>query len=486
MNTNREEKALFEFKHIMDDLMQLLGQAVGAQTGYLYWVNRSRQQFVLETTYKMLPNVMFKDRIAFDKFFLNKYKDIQEPLKIQVDRDIDRSELHHYFDAVPVKHLYLIPFQNNGQTIALSVLETKKNIHSKEMERAISSYINAHINVLNTYLELTDLYDDQNKWIDYENSLNQISVNQDDVEILNTMAEEMQKLLPGGGVSVGLRGMETWVTVLRSENAPTSPETGLMVEEKSMAYDALQKGKPLFSIHFNQNPKRVSSSERSTEGATLAIPVLISDRRLAVVLAYDKNPLTFKESVKHQLKNLVRVASCTIQAKPDNKIFQKDLFTTEYGSFVPEIWKSLLQKQVQRIQFKEESAWFGLIGIDNLSELRSRLRLEDLKKLQRLLVKALNPSRLGYNGLIGFNSDYVFSYLLFGATEQHHQEWLSANMNDLKNKLDFGDGRKLEVFMKAGSVQLDSEQTNINEIVTDAKQALSMAMKNRDATIVNM
>ena len=486
MSKNREEKALFEFKHIMDDLMQLLGRAVSAKTGYMYWVNRSRRQFVLETTYKMLPNVMFKDRIAFDKFFLDTYRDIDEIIQIKIGRDIDSSELPHYFDVVPVNYLTLIPFQNNGQTVAISVLETEQKLSIREFEQTVKAYESAHINVLNTYLELTDLYNEQNKWIDYDKSVDQISINLGDVEILTAMADEMQKLVPGGGVVVALRGMETWVTVLRPDNAPPSPAIGLMVEEKSMAYDALEKGKTLFSIHFNQNPKRVSSSEESTEGATLAIPVLVADRRLAVVLAYDKNPLIFKESTKHQLKNLVRVASLAIQAKMDKKRFQSDLFTTEFGSFIPEMWKMILQNQLKRIDKTGENIWFGLIGIDNLSELRSRLRLEDLKKLQRLLVKALNPSRLGFNGLIGFNSDYVFSYLLFTTSEKHHNEWLNKNMSDLKNKLDFGDGRKLEVLMKAGSVHLDSPDGDINEIITDAKQALSVAMKNKDTSIVNM
>jgi len=332
MSKNREEKALFEFKHIMDDLMQLLGRAVNAKTGYLYWVNRSRQQFVLETTYKMLPNVMFKDRIAFEHFFLNTYRDIDEIIQIKIGRDIDSSELPHYFDVVPVNYLTLIPFQNNGQTVAISVLETEHKLRIREFEQTVKAYESAHINVLNTYLELTDLYNEQNKWIDYDKSIDHISVNLGDVEILCTMADEMQKLVPGGGVVVALRGMETWVTVLRSENSPPSPAIGLMVEEKSMAYDALEKGKTLFSIHFNQNPKRVSSSEEYTEGATLAIPVLVADRRLAVVLAYDKNPLIFKESTKHQLKNLVRVASLAIQTKMDKK-------RVPFRSFYNRVWK---------------------------------------------------------------------------------------------------------------------------------------------------
>jgi hypothetical protein len=486
MNKKREEKALFEFKHIMDDLMQLLGKAVNAKTGYLYWVNRSRNQFVLETTYTTLPNVMFQDRVGFEKFFLNRYRENSSILQLEIGRDIRTSDLQHYFEVVPAGHLTLIPFQNNGETVAITVLETERKLLLKDHEDTFSAYKNAHMNVLNTYLELTDLYDDQNKWVDYDESLEKFSRDMDPVEILDTAIEQMQKLLPDGGVSVALRGMETWVTVLRSSRSPQSPVPGLMIEHRSMAYDALQKNDAVFSMHFNQNPKRVSASESSTEGATLAIPMLLFDRRHAVVLAYDKNPLIFTESTKYQLKNLVRIAALTMQSVMEKMHADEDLFTSVHGSFTAEIWELCLKKQLNREQNMHEKVWFGMIGIENTSEIRSRFRLEELKKIQRMIVKALNPSRLGFNGMIGFNSDYVYSYLLYGATEEHHKEWLTVNMEELKNGLDLGDGRHVSIRMKAGSKLLSSvDDDEAAGIISDARQALNQAMKRESKSIIN-
>lgn len=482
MSSKREEKALFEFKHIMGDLMQLIGKSTGAKTAYLYWVNRSRQQFVLETTYTVLSNVMFKDRIAFSRFFLDQFKDIRNIIQIEIGREVQKDELLHYYDHVPTRYLTILPFENNNSTVALSVLETDQPLGLKDLEDTLSAYRNAHINVLNTYLELTDLYDDQKKWTAYDEATNRISTKLTNVEVLNVMTEEMQKLLPSGGVSVALRGMETWVNVLRSVDSPESPSLGLMVEEKSMAYDALQKGEPLFSIHFNQNPKRISSSEKQTEGATLAIPFLISDKRCAVVLAYDKNPLTFKESTKHQLKNLTKIASLTIQANRENLDFRQNFFTTDYGNFQTDLMDLCIRKRLNK-KTEEERMWCGLIGIENLSELRSRFRLEDLKKLQRLMVKALNPSRVGLNGLIGFHSDYVYSYILVSSGERHHKEWLRKIKNDLRGKLDLGDGRKVEVKVQSGSKKIDSDVASVDEMWKEVKHSLSRAIRNENATI---
>lgn len=482
MSSKREEKALFEFKHIMDDLMQLIGRSTGARTAYLYWVNRSRQQFVLETTYTVLSNVMFKDRIAFEKFFLNQFRDIRDIVQIEIGNQVEKDELLHYYDRVPTSYLTIIPFENNNSTVALTVLETDEPLDLKDHENAISAYRSAHMNVLNTYLELTDLYDDQKKWTDYDLSTDRITTKLSNVEVLNVMVEEMQKILPSGGVSVALRGMETWVNAIRSASSPESPCLGLMVEEKSMAYDALQKGEAMFSIHFNQNPKRISTSEESTEGATLAIPILISDKRCAVVLAYDKNPLIFKESTKHQLKNLVKIASLTIQANRENKEFNQNLLATEYGNFQPDLMNLCIETQMKRLSDKQKM-WYGLIGIENLSELRSRFRLEDLKKLQRLMVKALNPSRLGLNGLIGFHSDYVYSYVLISTDESHHNNWLGTIKNDLRDKLDFGDGRKVEVHVQTGSGKVEESTRGTDNLWKEVKHSLNSAMKNENATI---
>jgi len=346
-----------------------------------------------------------------------------------------------------------------------------------DYEDVLSAYRNALLNVLNTYLELTDLYEQQQEWVDYEDSIDSLSAKMHKVDILDQLVQEMDKLLPTGGVTVVARGMNRWVSVLCSVKAPDSPSLGLMVEEKSMAYDALQKGEAQFSIHFNQNPKRISSSEILTEGATLAIPLKINDRRHAVILAYDKNPLVFKESSKHKLKNLVRIAALAIQVNLGKVPVDEDIFTSEYGSFIPDLWERSLKTQITRVETVNYITWFGFITIDNIAELRSSVRLESLKRLQKTMVNLLSPSGMGFNGLIGFNSDYIYSYLLVGERNKEFEEWKNKVLKVFEKPIELVDGQSISVDIRIGSVHVDSDRVEVHELIAQAKQALSSAVK---------
>ncbi|MFO7848070.1 MAG: GAF domain-containing protein [Balneolaceae bacterium] len=472
----REDRSLAEFKQIMADLVQLLRRATSSQTVYLNWVNRTRGQFVLETQSTELPNVMFSDRVMFGQHFLEPYQDQEETKALTVGRDVSQDDLKHYYDFVPVRHLLLIPFRNNGETVAITVIETEQELDQSACEESIASYKNALANVLNTYLELTELYGREEVWEQYEESIEQISPKHHKVAILDKMAVQMQQLLSSGGVTVVLRGMEVWTSVFSTSNSELSLGPGMVLEEKSIAYDALQKGDPQFSIHFNQNPKRLSGNEQKTEGATLAIPLVINGRRHGVILAYDKNPLTFKESTKHQLINLVRVAALSIQVNLGKLPVDKDLFTSDYGNFIPDLWEISLQKELDPESRSEQNCWFGLITIENLRALRSKYRLEELKRIQKEMVKLLNPSRFNSFGYIGFNSDYVFSYLLYGTSEEDHKKWLDGVNSTFNTPIELSDGKRISLDVKYGYVTVHDGFEDIHDIVSQAKKELSVVL----------
>ncbi len=485
MTQKREEKALLEFKHIIDDVLRLLRKSTEADTVYMFWVNRYRKQFVLETSATILPNVMFEDRIRFDEHWLDEYKDSTSVMQLKVGEDIFPERLRHYNDFVPARFLTLIPFINNDETVAITVIETKYQVNFTDFEEVLSAYQNALLNLLNTYLELTDLYETQSEWIHYEDSLNRITSKMHKSDILGTLIEEMQELLPGGGAVLIARGMDSWVSVLRSSRAPDSPAIGLALEEKTMAYDSLHKGQSQFSIHFNQNPKRINSSESETEGATIAIPLMIHDRRHAVIVAFDKNPLVFKESTKHKLQNLVRLASLSIQVNLGKLAADSDLLTAEFGNFIPELWEKCLSSQIKRAKSSSEKSWFGFVGVSNSPELRSRLRLDSLKRLQRIIVNELSPARMGFNGFVGFHSDYTYSFILTGVRDDIFDEWRAAVERKFEKPIELAEGQKVSLQLNMGTVKIDSDEVELHQVVESAKKELSKAVKESIKTAGN-
>lgn len=485
MALDRQDKALREFKQIMEDLVHLLRASTRVQLTYMCWVNHSRQQFVWETNSTNLPNVMFQDRVNFDHHFLNDYKEIQEITILKVGEDIAKGKLMHYFDFVQAKTMILVPFINKGETVAITVLESDIDLEVEPIKDQILSYNNALVNVLDTYLEVVDLHEQQKEWEAYEDSLSKFNPRQHKVEILKTMLNEMQSCIPGGSVSLLCHGMDTWNLVLNSEKSQKPSKVGLKMEEKSVAYDALEKGEPIFSMHFNNNPKRISSGEGISEGASYAVPIVIHDRRQAVVVVSADDPLSFKDSTKHKLANLVRVAGLTIQATLSKNSMATDLLTHSFDAYMPELWEATVDTELKRAGLSSKvKTWFGLISPEDISALRTKFRLDELQKIQEDFVRFLNPSVYGLAGYVGFNADYVYSFVIQSDKEDAVESWIEKFKTRLAHGLKLSNGHTVDINFKIGLTQLSEDCANSYQVLTKAKKAHAEAVNDSEVVAV--
>jgi hypothetical protein len=479
MGQKRQEKALREFKQVLNDLIFLLRSASEMETVYMYWINRSRNQFVMETKSTVCNNVMFKDRISFENHFLNEYKDLDEPTAVVLDETISASALTHYYNEVPVQYVTLLPFVNNGETVAITVLESKDHIFTQNKNDVIYSYINALRNVLNTYLEISDLYEQQDEWIDYEESISQLQVRCHRAELVKRLLNLVQSYLHDGGVSFITKGMGSWCNVMNADNAEYAPPIGMKMEERSMAYEAIEQGASEFAIHFNNNPKRLSPRELHSEGATLAIPLMMKDRRQGVFLVYDKNPLIFKESTKHKLINLVRVAGLQMLSNNPKLDVDNPVFSNEYDAFLPDLWEEMVNAELTKLDKnnKKFHSWFGLVTLSKLPELRTKLRMEDLDQMQKDLIGAFNPSQFGYSGILGYHSDYVYSFFIQSKDEEAVQHWTQSLKEKFTDSFELKNGMHIETGIKVGFTKLDEGYSDSYQILSNAKSALSQALK---------
>ncbi|MEO1022811.1 MAG: GAF domain-containing protein [Bacteroidota bacterium] len=479
MALDRQDKALREFKQIIEDLVKLLRASTGVELAYMCWVNHAREQFVWECNSTNLPNVMFRDRVEFRLHYLDAYKAIEQPVQLKVGTDVQKGKLSHYFDFVQAQSILIIPFISKGETVALTILESEHEISESAITESIHAYNNALVNVLDTYLEIVDLHEQQKEWDAYEDSLNHIDYRSHRVELLARMVDEMQRLVPNGGVSLLCSGMDTWNVALTARDAIAPPRLGLQMEEKSLAYDALEKGHPIFSMHFNNSPRRISSQEIHTNGASYAMPVLIHDRRQAVVVAYDNDPLTFKESTQHKLSNLARVAGLSIQSVMKKSGMINDMLTEQFGAFVSEMWEQNIARALYRAQQGDETrTWFGFVSPDDISGLRTKFRLEELQHIQTDFVRFLNPNHHGETGFIGYNSDYVYTFFIQSPREDAVMRWIDSIKTKLAHGFKLSSGSTINASFSAGFTEITADGSTPYMIQDKAKRALSEAVKN--------
>ena len=480
----QEEKALRRFKQALNDLIILLRQSVGFETVSLYWINQDRRQFVLETKDTNCLNTIFQDRVSFENSFLDEYKSITEPITLQVGKHVSEVDLKHYYNNVPIRYIHLLPFINNNETVAITVLESKVGNISEEKDMAIEAYTNALGNMLHTFMQLSDLSEQQKEWITYEESVESLGSRLNNTQLLKRVINEMQKYLPKGGVSIIAHGMGKWSNIMNTAGAYNAPAIGMQLEENTIVHQALESGQPVFTIHFNSNPKRISAREPLSNGASLAIPLLLKDRRHFVILVYDENPLVFKESNKHKLINLARVAALKIATSYSPSHLLEDLITNEYEAFIPELFEEIIETELKQKTYRNNiNTWYGFVTISNLSSIRTRLRLEELKKLQKDLVKELNPSNYGLSGLIGFHSDYVYSFIMQGEDENLVEEWAASLKEKYAEPYETENKQAVQISLSFGYTCLHDDMKDVQQVQREAKSALSSAVKNEDNPI---
>ncbi len=439
MKDEHNEKVLQDFKLVLKHQIILLREATGANTAYFYWVNRRRKQFVLESRSTRHTNVMFQDRVSFDQHFLDQYRDITSMHRLEVGEkhQIDPTELTHYYNDVPVSHLTLIPLIQNGETIALTMLEFESDQEAARRNSVIESYMESLDNLTGTYMKINQLNRSEEQWERYEKEIMKLleeTGRKEPVSMLIELAKTLNQHLSQGGVALLASEGETWLTLISVQSGrdvqPVVP--GLEVEKGSIAADSLAEGQPLYISHLNGSPKRISSREPEHHGATLAVPVYINHEIQCLILIYDENPLVFRDSVKHKLINLVRVVAQQISIHLGDQDASNPFRDSETGLFRLSAWRTLLEHLAEEAVAGERSLSVGTVKVQNLQEVRTRLRLEQLKQVERKFLARIRPSDMGLPGLVGLLEDYTYVVIL----PDHREETRDYYKNTLKQRME--------------------------------------------------
>lgn len=476
----REERALRNFKHVLKEMLYLLMQGTRSETASLYWVNKERQQFVLESSSTRIQKATFQDRVQFENSWLNAYRGLTEPVQLEVGVHVQPDDLAHYVGVrpVPVRFLNVLPFINKGETVAITILESNSSNVTPDDEESVVSYTNALGSLLYTFLELSDLSADESQWVQYDEMLDQVNSRDDHAVLLDNVATQLHSFVHKGGVSLLCRGADGWRVVLNSAYSSKPPEIGSIMQENTISYNALKSGNPEFAIHFNGNPRRVCASEPLSQGATLAIPLLLHDRRQAVFVVYDENPLLFKESLKHKMANLVRIASLKMMAAKESYKVSSDFMSNETGAFIAALIERTMYNQLKRARLvgDGEHTWAAMFSCDEINTLRTRFGLDDLRGLQKQVVSRSIVTTDSTLSITGFHADYVYVAIVQSDKEDGFDEWLGHMLLQQEKPYTCAE-EEIKLHFRIGFTRLSKKHNDVFSITNTIKKAFSQASR---------
>jgi hypothetical protein len=468
----REEFARKKFKQTVGDMLLLLRHAADLETVALYWINRFRKQYVLERYTSKVRTTVFLDRIDFGSYFLDGFRDLNEQVKLEIGRDIQPRELAHYHGEVPSRFVILVPFIHNGETIAVTLLETKFNTLTDDEQSAISAYNNALSNVLGTYNELTELSEEESSWSAYERQIAQLEQQRSENAKIQFVLDALFSDLTTGTVTFLARGLSGWTVVANAAGSFQPVPIGMLLQRHTVGYEALTLGGSSFSTHANGNPRRVSPFEPPAEGATLAIPMTLADRRMGLFIVHDTHPLSFKESNRHRWSNLVRLlAYQLIQFRP--KIEIEEVFSSKFGLLNADVVEFAVTNVLRLSQKRRGQCCFGIATPADLQSLRTKLSMEELAELQTEALRRMDPSRYNLNGLLGFHADYMYTFLLEGEDAGQFDIWREKVEFDFRKTFELTSGQRPVVRMNMAAVPLSGNYPDAFAAMQEVKQALN-------------
>jgi hypothetical protein len=474
----REEKALRNFKKVLNEILFMLMRSTRSETVSLQWVNNQRNQFVLENYCSALSNTTFQDRIDYKDSFLYPYRNITEIVTLEVGVDLQPKELTHYYKSIPVKYLYLIPFINNGVTVGITVLESNQlDLSTIEIE-SIRSYITALSNLLYTFIELSELSKDETQWYHYDEMLEQINSKFDHTQLINHILAQLESFLNRGGVTFLSRTAGGWRVLLNSAFSRSAPRLGTTLQENSMANEVLKTGMSQFSIHFNNNPHRISRHEPICSGATLAIPMVMQDRRQGVFIIYDENPLLFKESVKHKMTNLIRILGLKMVASKESYRVDADFLTHESGALSMPIIERIIDREITRsASFANMFTWVVMYTFDEINTIRTRYGVGVLKTLQKQIIRRTTVDHNEFSNVTGFHADYIY----LGVVQSTRENGLNMWMDYINSESTMGyqcEKDNIDLAFIFGSVLVERSFENVDLLLSQLKKEFSIATKN--------
>ncbi len=479
----REEKALRNFKKVLKEMLRLLMRSTTSSTVSLHWVNHSRKQFVLECYGTTSSNTTFQDRIDFEQSYLDEYKSISKPVILEVGKDIEEKDLTHYYKEVPVKYVMILPFINNKETVGLTILETNLHTLNEDQEDAIDAYQHALGYLLYTFIELSDLAKDESQWYQYEHMLESIGIHEEHAILIDYVAGQLQSFLQKGSVSLICRTAGNWKLVMNSAYSVNAPHLGTIMHENSLANDALKSGTPQFAIHFNHTPRKISLTEPASTGATLAIPLLLHDRRQAVFLVNDENPLLFKESVKHKMTNLIRVVGLKMVAGKEAHRLDKDLFSNDIGALESNLMERVLHREIQRsTMMSDPNTWVCMFTFAEINSIRTRFGLEVLRNLQRQIIKRTSIETDQISAMTFFHADYTYFAVIQSSAENGLDHWVKQLDN--KGPYQCQDDHEKLTFTHT-AIKIDRSFKDATDLINKIKQSLTNLIRENRSTITS-
>ena len=486
----REGGPKSEFGFLMKKVLTVMKEVNFAHTVAFFWVNKEKNQIVLESFVSDSDKFMTHRRRELGTDVISQVALSGKPKILSQVNAAGQLEMLGYYEVVePVKTFAAVPiFYAKSAAVpyepvaVLTIDCIDEDAYGPETLSSLGQFTKLISALIRSYTDKYDLLLDSEVLRSISRMREQLKIEFSLHNVVRTLAEETSRLVAWDYVSVVLfdDSRKSWVVqfVLNRTNDPYVTPTQEIDPHQSLVGGVIQSGTPriIDSMDAIELPRFYKAERVESKGAFMMLPIISTSRCYGVLAVESKDTKMYSDADVKLMDKLVETTASALEILNLTDVVNNYVLMDETtGVATRSYFVSRVQEEVHRANDFGSDLTLVMLSIDSMNEHLHRYGKEGfdfvLQNIGRMIKSSVRP----YD-LVGRYDYNRFAVLLVSTSAKDANLWSEKLCKNIASNIINVDQKSFSVTVSIGVCGAVSETSDI-ELLENASQTLKKAIE---------
>jgi diguanylate cyclase (GGDEF)-like protein len=480
-----------EFNTLMKRILTVVKDVNFAYTAALFWINREKQQLVLENFVSDSGKFMSHRRLSIGSDLVSQVAIKGKPQIVNYVDALGQSDIIPYYEAPEaVKTFVGIPIFFSGPSlpasqdaVAVLILDCREaDAYGNETMTSLAQVAKLISTLIRSYTAKYDLLLDSEVLRSMTRMREQLSIDFGAHSITRSLAEEVSKLLPWDYITVVLfdDSRKSWVVhhLLNRMNDAYVPLLSEIDAQRSLVAGVIQSSIPqiLGTLENHTTPRFYQAERCESRGSLMIVPLNSLSRCYGALVAESKDLQTYSDADVKLIQNLTETSSWALEILNLTEVMNNFVSLDETtGVLTRKHFMERLQEEVQRANDFSTDMALAMISIDRMDDQIGRHGREAFDFVLQNISQMVKASIRAYD-VVGRYDFNCFIVLLVNTTSNEASLWAEKIRKNVASNIINIDVRSFSVTISIGVAGAIEEVSDI-ELLENASRVLHKAVE---------
>lgn len=486
----REGGPKSEFGFLMKKVLTVVKEVHFAHTVAFFWVNREKNQMVLESFISDSAKFMTHRRRELSNDVISQVAVTGQPRILTHVNAAGQLEMLGYYEGVePVKTFIAVPIfyskMENTPKEPVAVLTIDcidEDAYGPETFSSLGQFTKLISALIKSYTDKYDLLLDSEVLRSISRIREQLKLEFSLHNAIKTLAEEASKLLSWDYITIVLfdEARKSWVVqfVMNRMNDPYVTPTHEIDPQNSLVGSTLQSSIPKIVDHIDavDLPRFYKAERVDAHGSMLIVPINSTNRCYGAMVVESKDAKAYTEADVKLLQKLVDTASSALEIFALTDVVNNYVLVDETtGVATRKYFIERVQEEVQRSNDFGLDLTLVMCSIDSMNDLMQRYSREGFDFVLQNVGRMIRASVRPYD-LIGRYDFNRFAVMLINTDKNEATLWAEKLRKNIASNIINVDLKSFSVTISIGVCGAVSQTSDI-ELLENASQTLKKAIE---------